>query len=209
IFLTLLLVAADQLTKFLVERQGPPFSWRCSLIPPTGCAGPEPQVPGLGLTYVRNSGAAFGLFRNHTPVLALLSVAIALGIVIYYVWRSNRSWGPSWRYGLILVLSGAIGNAIDRLFRVNEAGQNYVVDFIDLRFPSEASGLPGRILQFLDTYPVFNFADMYVVAGLLCIALVLSFAPHRPPQPLEAPQTAVPGAERTIVTGDKLREGSM
>ena len=92
-------------------------------------------IPGiLQLTYVENTGAAFG-FLNARLFLILLDKKYPL---------NDKA-----KTGLSLIISGGIGNLIDRIFR------GFVIDYID-------------ITQIID-YPVFNFADILVVVGVILI----------------------------------------
>ena len=110
-----------------------------------------PLIPGiLKLTPVRNTGAAFGLFGQGTPWLALLS-----GAVILFIWLYQWKGKPAglFNLGLSILAGGALGNLIDRVLL------GYVVDFLALEFVS---------------FPVFNLADVAVTCGcLLCLVAVL------------------------------------
>ncbi|MFO7942539.1 MAG: signal peptidase II [Bacillota bacterium] len=108
------------------------------------------QIPGgiLRLTYVTNSGAAFGILSNHTGVLTLLSALMVALVAWWYrsvVPRESRALA-----GIAsgLLVGGALGNLIDRILH------GHVLDFFDLGF-----------------WPVFNVADIAVVAG--CVVLFL------------------------------------
>ena len=120
--------------------------------------GPQTVIPKvLGFYYVENTGAAFNLLdqqRGIFLVIAFLCVVFCLyGFVKTALNKDKEANGSLWilRIFLILILSGAVGNAIDRWIN------GYVVDFI-------------RVL-FID-FPVFNLADCYVVVG--CFFLVLT-----------------------------------
>lgn len=134
------IVVVDQVSKI----------WAASTLP---LGGPE-VVIGLGfnLTYVQNTGAAFGILPNSTLILGILSAAVSLFLIVY-LWRSGSQMPRVQYAALTLILGGAVGNMIDR-FRLG-----YVIDFIHFRLPNF-------------NYPVFNFADSAVVigAGLLIIA---------------------------------------
>ena len=97
--------------------------------------------PVLHLTYVQNTGAAFGMLRGHAPLFVLLSVAVAVWIVAEL--RKPDGHGRLTLLSLSLILGGALGNVIDRLCL------GYVVDFIDLR-----------------VWPVFNIADSAITVGV-------------------------------------------
>ena len=103
------------------------------------------------LTYVRNTGSAFGLFPNQTLVL---TIAAAVGvIVIAYVLLRQGKASNLLAISLTMQLAGAIGNLIDRI------SYGYVVDFVDFRF-----------------WPVFNVADSSITIGFLLLAVALLFS---------------------------------
>ncbi len=127
--ISLLTVAADQLTKWLV---------RMSLSPGQSL----PFIPGiLHLTYVQNTGAAFGLFQGHPAVFVVVSILVAGWVTLELV----RSQHPTRLTTLALsfMLAGALGNLIDRV------RFGYVVDFLDLR-----------------VWPVFNLADSVITISV-------------------------------------------
>ena len=110
-------------------------------------------IPGvLQLHYLENRGMAFGLFEGKIPVFVFLCVLFFC--VFFYVYARIPRTGyylPLTITSLIMV-SGALGNFIDRVFR------KYVVDFI--------------YFSLID-FPVFNMADIYVVcSGILLVILV-------------------------------------
>ena len=109
-------------------------------------------IPGvLQLHYLENRGMAFGLFEGKIPVFVILCVLFFC--VFFYVYARIPRTGyylPLTITSLIMV-SGALGNFIDRVFR------KYVVDFI--------------YFSLID-FPVFNMADIYVVcSGILLVIL--------------------------------------
>lgn len=104
-------------------------------------------IPGiLHLTHIRNPGAAFGLFPYQRTFLVAVSAVVMVGI-FYYAWRIKSPWA---RFGLGLLLGGAMGNFIDRIL------VGAVVDFIDFRI-----------------WPVFNAADAAIVVGVILAAVYL------------------------------------
>jgi len=112
---------------------------------------PVPFVRGvLRFSYVENRGAAWGMLSDHRWVFMLFSAVAIVVIVIYLI---RRDPPLSLFLSLSLILSGGIGNMIDRTFR------GYVVDFIEF---------------YLFEFPVFNVADSLVVvgAGLLIVWLI-------------------------------------
>src|SRR3989344_634425 len=100
------------------------------------------QISKYFLTTTINYGAAFSLFQGYTIFLIIASL-IALIICIYYYKEKKL------RLGLNFLISGIIGNLIDRIFL------GYVRDFINLRI-----------------FPVFNLADMFNVIGVLLIIYI-------------------------------------
>jgi signal peptidase II len=112
-----------------------------------------------GLVYfdvIRNSGAAFSMATGMTWVLSL----IALAVVVAIAWIAPRLRSVGWAIGLGLVLAGALGNLIDRLFRAPSPLQGHVVDFISLRW----NGQP--------IFAVFNVADSCICVGGALIVLL-------------------------------------
>lgn len=117
---------------------------RLSLIP--GRPIPEDGLPRLN--YVQNDSSAFGLLTNQVFLIIMAVAVIIASLYIYYRWRF---FGSSLaRVGLGLVLGGALGNLIDRLH------YGYVIDFIDFVY-----------------WPVFNVADMSIVAGVIGLVYFL------------------------------------
>ena len=106
----------------------------------------------LNIVYVENKGISFGMLSEYNiPFwLGILSFAISL-YVIFLIVKSESKLELT---GLSLILGGAIGNGIDRLF------SGYVIDFIDLYY--------GNF-----HWPAFNFADIYITIGI--IMLLVSF----------------------------------
>ena len=105
------------------------------------------------LKLIRNPGAAFSMATGMTWLLTLVAVGVVIGVVRFG--RKLRS--PWWAVGLGLVLGGAIGNLVDRLFRAPGPLQGHVVDFVSVGW-----------------WPVFNVADSSIVCGaILLVALTL------------------------------------
>ena len=93
----------------------------------------------LKITYTENFGAAFGMGTKY--IVIAFSIIIIIGIVVFMKMQKNRIKNY-WPY--VLILSGAIGNLIDRVFR------GYVIDFIDIN---------------IFNFPSFNIADICIVVG--------------------------------------------
>ncbi len=108
------------------------------------------------LVLVRNPGAAFSLATGYTWVLSLVAVAVVVAIV--RIARRLRSTG--WAVALGLVLGGALGNLVDRIFRAPGPLQGHVVDVVSLFAPD------GSV------WPVFNLADSAIVSGGVLLVLL-------------------------------------
>ena len=106
----------------------------------------------LDFTFVENRGAAFGILSGRRVFFIVLTVIVAIGIVYSFYKLPKTKEYYYLKCGLLLVLSGAFGNVIDRMIR------GYVVDFLEITFIK---------------WPVFNLADIYVVIGA-CLILFLS-----------------------------------
>lgn len=105
------------------------------------------------LTFLKNTGAAFGLFQGGAQWLVWISLVVGFGLLIY-MGRTRLPWLQQVAFSLIA--AGALGNAIDRL------GRGWVVDYIDINRTG---------LSFLDNFPVFNLADSCVVIGVILLLL--------------------------------------
>ncbi|MES3037170.1 MAG: signal peptidase II [Bdellovibrionota bacterium] len=118
----------------------------------------------FNLTYVRNYGAAFGVFGQAHPMFRdaffLIIPPIAL-IVIFFLLRKTAVTETKQIVALSLVFGGALGNYIDRL------KYRYVIDFIDFHYHDKLS------------WPAFNIADACIVVG---ICLLLFFLAREPKQ---------------------------
>ena len=106
-------------------------------------------IPGiLYFTFVKNTGAAFGIFPNGSGWLVVFSIVFLLVFILYDIGNKEKNW---WSHlGFAFIFSGAIGNMIDRM------ALGYVRDFIALDFMN---------------FPVFNFADVCVTIG--CILYIV------------------------------------
>ncbi len=108
IFITLLVLVFDQVTKLLIISLKP--AWEISL---------------LKIHLVTNTGAGFGILQGRTSLLAIISLLVAVVVVLSYP-AIPREKTPQFLFALFL--GGVAGNMVDRLFR------GYVVDFFDLSF---------------------------------------------------------------------------
>lgn len=114
------------------------------------------------LTLVRNSGAAFSIGTNHTPVFPIITIVV----VAWIAWMAARLRSTGWALALGLVLGGALGNLGDRLFRAPGPLFGRVVDFVSVF--DEA----GRV------FPVFNVADSALSIGVV-LAVLLELSGRR------------------------------
>jgi signal peptidase II len=149
-WVTPLVVVLDQLTKWEVVKN---FSLGQT----------RSIVPGIfDLTYVRNTGAAFGILahadaRWRVPFFVLVPL-VAL-VAIFQVFRRIGEKDLKLAYALALVMGGAVGNLIDR------AWLNYVVDFLLFHWKYEWQ------------FPAFNIADSAICVGVGILMLDLFHAP--------------------------------
>lgn len=105
----------------------------------------------FSLDYVKNTGAAFGFFSGNIFFLVLITLAL----VIYLIYELNQNIDKKFNLVfIILIISGAIGNLIDRVFR------GFVVDFISF-------------ILFNNQMPVFNIADIFVTCGVAGLIFVI------------------------------------
>jgi signal peptidase II len=131
----------DRITKTLVQAQIP--------------LGTELPVIGhlVGLTNVRNSGAAFGVAPAAAAFFLIGSVVVSLGLVVYVVRNPGTSWSDA---VLGLILGGTLGNGYDRVV------SGTVTDFVNVHF-----------------WPVFNVADSAISIGV--VLLIASYLLLRRP----------------------------
>jgi signal peptidase II len=96
-------------------------------------------------SYLENRGAAFGIFQGKAYLLAAVTLVILFFLFFNYLKTKNKTKIFTWSTGLII--SGAVGNLIDRL------SLGYVVDFVSLHFRNSYY------------FPSFNVADMCITFG--------------------------------------------
>ena len=107
------------------------------------------------LSLIRNPGAAFSMATGMTWLLAL----IAIGVVVVIIRMAPRLRSTPWAISLGLVLGGAIGNLIDRIFRAPGFLQGHVVDFVSVFGPNA------------EYFPVFNVADSAITIGGISLVI--------------------------------------
>ena len=133
-----LIVVADQVTKYLVLANIP-------------LHGHVDFIPGfLGLTYVRNTGAAFSSFEGQQWLFAVV-FAVFTALVLWEYFKKPMPFTKFERVLIAAIYGGGVGNMIDR-FRLG-----FVVDMIQT--------------EFMD-FPVFNVADCFITCG--CFAMMFS-----------------------------------
>ncbi|MBE6564173.1 MAG: signal peptidase II [Ruminococcaceae bacterium] len=138
-------VVLDQLSKILTVK----------LLKPIGTFPIIEDV--LHLTYVENTGASFGILKDHRWVFMTVStVAILAILILLIVWRDRLS--PMGGFSMAMIVGGGIGNMIDRI------AYGYVVDMIDFR---------------LIHFAVFNVADSFIVVGTILLAVYVLFFESR------------------------------
>ncbi len=137
------IIALDQLSKY----------WVINNIGITDSLTVIPKV--IDFVYVKNTGAAFSFLADKTygiVLLSLISVAFCAGVVWFMIKRKPKS--RLLTISLALMLAGAFGNVIDRIFR------GYVVDFIETTFIK---------------FPVFNIADIAITCGAALVIIYVLF----------------------------------
>ena len=138
-------LAGDQLTKFIVSE-------RLSLDDSVHIVGP------FSIHHVHNSGIAFGLFSNATPIVTALT-AIAVGWMLLFFARSGARH-PILPIALGLLIGGSASNLLDRV------RLGHVTDFLDFEF-----------------WPAFNLADTFIVLGVLILLAALLLPQRQRPRP--------------------------
>lgn len=130
------LVYIDQLTKYLVRTNFKLYETKY-------------VFPFIALTYTTNTGVVFGLFQTkYANVLFSFIIIVILLMLIISSKSIVEEFGIIGKISLCLIISGGIGNLIDRIFF------GKVIDFIDLQW------------NYKNIWPIFNLADSYVFVGV-------------------------------------------
>jgi signal peptidase II len=130
--LALVIIGLDQLTKWIIRSNldrgdaWPSDGWLIKIV------------------HITNSGAAFGFFQGAGPLLAITSI-VGMAFILVYLFNPGFAH-PLMRFGLALMLGGAVGNLIDRV------SEGRVVDFVKV-----------------PNFPAFNVADSAITIGVLCL----------------------------------------
>lgn len=127
----------------------------------------------LGLVLAHNPGGAWGLLQNESPMVRIPFFIVVSIVAIGFIVSLYRKLAPDqWalRWGLPLVLGGALGNLIDRI------RYRHVIDFIDM-YTREGTWLDNLIEKFTGPtrggyhWPTYNVADIAIVAGVILMAI--------------------------------------
>lgn len=105
----------------------------------------------FAFSYLENRGAAFGIFQNKVQLLSIVTSIVVLVMIFYLV--KYRPKSRFLRISMAMIITGAIGNLIDRFV------YKFVVDFILVHYKT------------IYYFPTFNVADMFVVIGTCLLAL--------------------------------------
>ncbi|MBR6933997.1 MAG: signal peptidase II [Clostridia bacterium] len=135
------IIAVDQITKQLIYKN---IFYGSSIV----------LIPRfLEISHVHNTGAAWGMFNQHTGILSAVTLAACAGLAFLYSQSKKKLFSAA----LLMVIGGALGNLIDRISR------GFVIDFI-------------RVWIFKYEFPNFNVADSCITVGcvLMIIAVMLS-----------------------------------
>jgi signal peptidase II len=134
-YLSVLIIVLDQLTKFIIHSTMNLYD-SIQVVPYL-----------LNFTYIRNEGIAFGIYFEGAETIFIV-LPILITIYLFYLLKNEDFQDKFSQIALFLIIAGAVGNIIDRIFR------GYVVDFIDFH------------LNDMHWY-VFNIADSSVTIGLI------------------------------------------
>ena len=104
----------------------------------------------INLTYTENRGAAFGILDDHRWIFMTVSVIAIVGIAVYLFGFCKENW--LFQLGLTLIVSGGIGNMIDRI------ALGYVIDMLEFDFME---------------FAIFNLADSFICVGAGLVILML------------------------------------
>ncbi|GLC87536.1 signal peptidase II [Lysinibacillus piscis] len=142
--LAAIVVLLDQWTKWLIVKHME-FGERIGL-----------WDPWLGILSHRNRGAAWGMLEGQMWLFTIVTLGV-IGAILYFYHKEAKG-KPVLQVGLMLLLGGALGNFIDRLFR------GEVVDFADVLIP---------IIRY--DFPIFNVADaaLTIAVVILMIGLLI------------------------------------
>lgn len=137
-----LLTAFDQLTKFMITSSYELYESR-------------PVIKNiLSFTYIQNRGMAWGMLQGKRIIFVILTIIILFLCFAIYSNIADKAKYRLLRANMIILISGALGNMLDRI------KLGYVIDFFEVKF--------------ID-FPVFNVADIYVVVSMIIIFILIMF----------------------------------
>ncbi len=110
--------------------------------------------PWFGILSHRNRGAAWGMLEGQMWLFSIVTIGVIIAIIYFY--HKEAKGKPLFQVGLMLLLGGAIGNFIDRIFR------GEVVDFADVLIP---------IINY--DFPIFNIADAALTIAVVVLMIGL------------------------------------
>lgn len=109
--------------------------------------------PVFRIDYALNEGAAFGILQQQSALLCAIA-GVILGFILYYIYSKGKKISKLELLSLSMISSGIISNTIERL------NFGAVIDYINLNFI---------------TFPIFNFADVYICVGVIILLFILIF----------------------------------
>ncbi|WP_431807285.1 signal peptidase II [Lysinibacillus sphaericus] len=110
--------------------------------------------PWFGILSHRNRGAAWGMLEGQMWLFSIVTIGVIIAVIYFY--HKEAKGKPLFQVGLMLLLGGAIGNFIDRIFR------GEVVDFADVLIP---------IINY--DFPIFNIADAALTIAVVVLMIGL------------------------------------
>ena len=105
------------------------------------------------ITYTCNDGAAVSILKGKR-VFFIIRTIVVVFLIVYYLLKNKVYWVE--KYSLLLIISGAVGNLIDRIM------YGYVIDFLDF-------------IIFGYDFPVFNIADSFITIGAIGLIISILF----------------------------------
>lgn len=139
ILIIVILIFIDQISKYIIITKL--YKGSLNIIPHF-----------LNFTYVENRGALFGLGQGFTIFFIISNIIIVLALIAYML-KKRKLISKFYITVLIFLISGGIGNLIDRITK------GFVIDFLDI----------GPIFD----WPVFNIADVYIVIACILFSIML------------------------------------
>jgi signal peptidase II len=110
--------------------------------------------PWLGILSHRNRGAAWGMLEGQMWLFSIVTIGVICAILYFY--HKEAKGKPLFQVGLMLLLGGAVGNFIDRIFR------GEVVDFVHVLIP---------VINY--DFPIFNIADAALTMAVVILMIGL------------------------------------